>query len=443
MAPWTLLRQPKTFILFLDTGDICRCPMAKGVFAHILAEAGITHVEILTAGVMTTASILPTQETRLLLTEAGIDIGGYRSTQYTEQMIRKADLVLGMSPFHVQKAKRLIPEARDKTHLLKEFTGVDRKNVQIPDPMGATLEVYRKVFRDIQESCKKLVEMEIVRKLKPTEGEDFVSSRTTPGRSLTTAGQRKVAAPPATRALMSVLAQEDRQRKAAESIGFPVAETDVEVTMRDEVPEEIAAAPKKKVNGAKKSSEPAAAVKKLRRVSGAARPVAKAEGAEPEQTASKATDTKNAAKPSGGAAKKKAEATKAAGDDAKAKKAPAASKVEEKTPEAAKPEAAKPAPKKEAAKKATPKKDAPKKPAPAKKAAVKKPAAKKPVEKQTAEKKTSDKKPAQKKAAAKKPTEKKPTEKKAAAKKPAARPEGKKAAAAKKAPAAKKPAKKK
>ena len=57
----------KPYILFLCTGNTCRSPMAQGVLQHLLNEAGITALEVRTAGVMTIPGLMPTQECRQLL----------------------------------------------------------------------------------------------------------------------------------------------------------------------------------------------------------------------------------------------------------------------------------------------------------------------------------------------------------------------------------------
>jgi hypothetical protein len=67
-----------------------------------------------------------------------------------------------MTPFHVQHALRMAPEAKGKTHLLKEFAKSDMKNYQVTDPMGATLEVYKRVYREIKLAIDRLLEEEFV-----------------------------------------------------------------------------------------------------------------------------------------------------------------------------------------------------------------------------------------------------------------------------------------
>lgn len=136
--------------------------MAQGLLQQILDEQDIKTVEIRTAGVMTTTGLLPTPEAIQVMDSADIDIRKHRSVPLTPEMLKKSDLILGMTPFHVQFALRMYEDARDKTFLLKEYTKSDLKNYQITDPMGATLEVYKRVFREIKLAVSKLSEMDVV-----------------------------------------------------------------------------------------------------------------------------------------------------------------------------------------------------------------------------------------------------------------------------------------
>lgn len=152
----------KKVIVFLCTGDTCRGPMAQGYMKKKLEEKGITHIEVRTAGVMTVSGLVPTPEARQVMEKEGIDIMKHRSAPLTRELVKRSDVVLGMTPFHVQFAKRLDDEAKDRTYLLKEFAKSDMKNYQVTDPMGATLEVYKRVYREIKLAVDRLMEHEFV-----------------------------------------------------------------------------------------------------------------------------------------------------------------------------------------------------------------------------------------------------------------------------------------
>lgn len=154
--------QARKVLLFLSTGNTCRSPMAAAYFKKLLDDRKIRTLEIRSAGVMTIAGLLATDESKLMLEPYGVSLEKHRSQPLTEEMLRRADLVLGMTPFHVQMALRLSPSSRGKTHLLKEYTQTDPKNRPIPDPMGCTLEVYKRCFRQIKQACDRLVDVEFV-----------------------------------------------------------------------------------------------------------------------------------------------------------------------------------------------------------------------------------------------------------------------------------------
>jgi protein-tyrosine phosphatase len=135
--------------------------MAKGYLEKLMKLRGIRHVQVSTAGVMTRNGLLPTQESVQMLNEEGEDIRSHRSKPMTSEMLENADLVLGMGAFQVQKATRTNPNAKGKTFLLKEYVGLTGRNAQISDPMGGTMEVYRKVFSELKAAINLLVEKEL------------------------------------------------------------------------------------------------------------------------------------------------------------------------------------------------------------------------------------------------------------------------------------------
>lgn len=153
----------KKKLLLLDTGDNCRCPMAEGYLKKLLHERGIDWIQVSTAGVMTPTGLLPTPEAEQLLKEEGVDISRHRSRPMKAHMLEDADLVLGMSSLHVQKAIRETEAAKGKTFLLKEYVGYRGKDVQIPDPMGGTMDTFKRVFEQLKDALEKLVETDFIK----------------------------------------------------------------------------------------------------------------------------------------------------------------------------------------------------------------------------------------------------------------------------------------
>lgn len=111
---------------------------------------------------MTPNDLLPTPEVVQLLKEEGIDIKYHRSRPVNDELIRQADLVLGFTAIHVQTCLRRVPESKPKTFLLKDYAGLGQSGDQIHDPMGSTMEIFKKYFTEIKQSLQKLVESEFV-----------------------------------------------------------------------------------------------------------------------------------------------------------------------------------------------------------------------------------------------------------------------------------------
>lgn len=175
----------KKSILFLSTGNTCRSPMATTYLRKLLEEHKIKNIEVRSAGVMTVPGLLATEESKLMLEPYGAGLDKHRSQPLTEEMIKRTDLILGMTPFHVQMALRMSPASRGKTFLFKEYTQTDPKNRPIPDPMGCTLEVYKRCFRQIKLACDRLIEMEFV------TGKPSRAVRKTPSRAARAGGRSR------------------------------------------------------------------------------------------------------------------------------------------------------------------------------------------------------------------------------------------------------------
>ncbi len=136
--------------------------MAAAYLRKMLDDLQVPNVEVRSAGVMTVTGLRASQEAIQIMAANQVDLTRHRSSQLTTEMIRKSDLILGMSPLHVQTAVRMCEEARGKAFLFKEFTQSDLKNVQITDPMGCTLEVFKRCFKEIREACARLLKSEFL-----------------------------------------------------------------------------------------------------------------------------------------------------------------------------------------------------------------------------------------------------------------------------------------
>jgi glycine hydroxymethyltransferase len=127
-------------ILFVCTGNVCRSPMAEGLFRHATGGNGF---QVRSAGVGAIEGQPPSTHAVQALQELGIDISHQRSHMLNAQLVQESDYIFGMTHGHVDAVTMLFPLASEKTFLLREFDDtLDFFEKDIPDPIGGSYEVY-------------------------------------------------------------------------------------------------------------------------------------------------------------------------------------------------------------------------------------------------------------------------------------------------------------
>ncbi|HEX9046609.1 MAG TPA: ribose 5-phosphate isomerase B [Verrucomicrobiae bacterium] len=128
-------------ILFLCTGNVCRSPMAEGLFRHAVRNRG--DFRVLSAGLGAMDGQPPTHFSVQAMREIGIDITHQRSHALTAEMVRQADYIFGMTHSHVDTVALLYPQYAEKVFLLREFDEtLEPFEKDIPDPIGSPYDIY-------------------------------------------------------------------------------------------------------------------------------------------------------------------------------------------------------------------------------------------------------------------------------------------------------------
>jgi len=124
-------------VLFVCWGNICRSPIAERVARRKAEEAGLTGVEFTSAATSDEELGAPMDHrAAAVLRDRGYDADGHVAHQVDAAEIAGADLVVAMEDLHVDRMRRLAPDA-DFT-LLTDFDPAATPGAGVPDPWYGT-----------------------------------------------------------------------------------------------------------------------------------------------------------------------------------------------------------------------------------------------------------------------------------------------------------------
>ncbi len=143
-------------ILFVCTGNVCRSPMAEGLFRK--AVEGRSDYRVMSAGLGAAEGQPPTGHAVEAVKELGVDISGQRSRMLTPELVDAADYIFGMTHSHIDTVMLLYPHAAEKTFLLREFDEtLEQFEKDISDPIGGSYEVYLNCRDQIEQGLASLL----------------------------------------------------------------------------------------------------------------------------------------------------------------------------------------------------------------------------------------------------------------------------------------------
>jgi glycine hydroxymethyltransferase len=152
-------------VLFVCTGNVCRSPMAEGLFRKMVEDEPGWHVA--SAGVATLGGQKPSRETLDVLREEDIDLSGNRSRPFARDLADQYTHIFTMTYGHMRAVERF-PNASEKTFLVTEFCANEHiRGCDIPDPIGMGPRAYRETRDLLREALPSV--LEFIRQTTKTE----------------------------------------------------------------------------------------------------------------------------------------------------------------------------------------------------------------------------------------------------------------------------------
>ncbi|HZP99585.1 MAG TPA: low molecular weight protein-tyrosine-phosphatase [Reyranella sp.] len=147
-------------VIFVCTANICRSPMAKGVFRTMVRRAGLERAfTIDSAG---TSDIHAGQPATMLAVETarmrGYDISDHRARQLTNEDLEKFALPLAMDRSHLATMRWMAPRAvSERPQMLMKFAP-QTNVVEVADPYGGPQRGYEAALDLIEAACRGMLE---------------------------------------------------------------------------------------------------------------------------------------------------------------------------------------------------------------------------------------------------------------------------------------------
>jgi len=148
-----------TKVLFVCMGNICRSPMAEGMFRKAIQEAGLDrHVTADSAGTHAYhVGAPPDPRAQQAVSQRGADISRLRGRKVSETDFEAFDYILVMDGDNYSKLIRLAPERHH--HKIRRLLSFSRKypNLDVVDPYYGGSQGFEENLDMIEDAVKGLI----------------------------------------------------------------------------------------------------------------------------------------------------------------------------------------------------------------------------------------------------------------------------------------------
>ena len=150
----------RTSVLFVCLGNICRSPLAEGIFLHLVNEAGLSdRFEIDSAGTGAWhVGEMPDARATIVASQHGVNLTS-RARQITDDDLEQFDWVIAMDRENLRNIERMaLSTGSDaEIHLLREFDP-EGGGDEVPDPYYGGTSGFETVYEMVHRSCQVLLD---------------------------------------------------------------------------------------------------------------------------------------------------------------------------------------------------------------------------------------------------------------------------------------------
>ena len=148
-------------VCFVCLGNICRSPLAQGVFEALVKEEGLQDRIIISSAGVSACHVGNPPDARMQQTarDHGIHLNS-RARQFQSSDFEQMDLVLAMDHSNLSALKKMSaePELQDKLFLFRSFDPKHNNDLEVPDPYYGGGKGFETVYQIVYRTCPKVLD---------------------------------------------------------------------------------------------------------------------------------------------------------------------------------------------------------------------------------------------------------------------------------------------
>ncbi len=148
-------------ICFVCMGNICRSPLAQGVFEPLVKREGLQDRVVVSSAGVGDWHVGDPPDSRMQATarKHGIHLSS-RARQFQAADFKRMDLVLAMDHSNMSALQQMrpAPELQNKLFLFRSFDPENNGDLEVPDPYYGDGEGFETVFQIVERTCPQVLQ---------------------------------------------------------------------------------------------------------------------------------------------------------------------------------------------------------------------------------------------------------------------------------------------
>jgi protein-tyrosine phosphatase len=132
-------------ILIVCIGNICRSPIAEGLFVEKFRGNG-KNAQISSAGLSALVNYPADATSQELMLNKGFDISKHRARQLTPELVFESDIIITMTTDQTKEVEKILPGAKGRVYRIGYWGGFD-----VVDPYKRPKAIFEQAFALIEQ----------------------------------------------------------------------------------------------------------------------------------------------------------------------------------------------------------------------------------------------------------------------------------------------------